>query len=140
MIFLRTQSHRSFDRRFVFTALHQRFICIHLFYSYLTCPTKPFPFRSIPSNHLLSTKRRFVGSACTAPTEDLPPSYLQHWSTSLFELINGLSSIQGTRLWLTDLDMRRTRKYKHNIQNQPCLATSLALTGCGKCEVRVCSS
>ena len=36
--------------------------------------------------------------------------------------------------------MRRTRKYKHNIQKHPRLATSLALTGCGKSEVRVCSS
>ena len=41
---------------------------------------------------------------------------------------------------LTDPDMRRTRKYKHNIQKYPRLATSLALTECGKCEVRVCSS
>jgi len=95
MIFLRTQSHRSFDREFVFTALHQRFIYIHLFYSYLTRPTKPFPFRSIPSNHLLSTKRRFVGSACTAPTEGPPPSYLQHWSPSLLESINGLGFHSG---------------------------------------------
>ena len=85
MIFLRTQFNRSFDRRFVFTALHKRFTFVHLFYSHLTCTIKPFPFRSIPNNHLLSTKRRFVGSACTAPTEDPPPSYLQHCSTNLFD-------------------------------------------------------
>ena len=85
MIFLRTQFNRSFDRRFVFTALHKRFTFVHLFYSHLTCTIKPFPFRSIPNNHLLSTKRRFVGSACTAPTEGPPPSYLQHCSTNLFD-------------------------------------------------------
>jgi len=95
MIFLRTQFNHSFDRKFVFTALRKRFTFVHLFYSHLTCNIKPFPFRSIPSNHSPSTKRRFVGSACTAPTEDLPPSYLQHWSTSLFDSINCLGFHSG---------------------------------------------
>ena len=95
MIVLRTQLNHSFDREFVFTALHKRFTFVHLFYSHLTCLIKPFPFRSIPSNHLPSTKGRFVGSACTAPTEGPPPSYLQHWSPSLFELINGLGFHSG---------------------------------------------
>ena len=95
MIVLRTQLNHSFDREFVFTALHKRFTFVHLFYSHLTCTIKPFPFRSIPRNHSLSTKRRFAGSACTAPTEGPPPSYLQHWSPSLFELINGLGFHSG---------------------------------------------
>jgi len=71
---------------------------LHLFYSYLNCLINPFPFRSIPSNHSLSTKRRFAGSACTAPAEGLPPSYLQHWSPSLFELINILGFHSGHTL------------------------------------------
>jgi len=39
--------------------------------------------------------RRFADSACTASAEGLPPSILQHWSPSLFELINGLGFHSG---------------------------------------------
>ena len=67
----------SFSRHFIGGSIASSFL-------FISDPDSsgPFPFRSIPSNHLPSTKRRFVGSACTAPTEGLSPSYLQHWSSN----------------------------------------------------------
>ena len=86
----------SFSRHFI----RGSFAFIFSIHIWLVLPSL-FLKRSIPSNHLLSTIRRFVGSACTAPTEGHPPSYLQHWSTSLFDKSMVLVSIQGTRLHIT---------------------------------------
>jgi hypothetical protein len=115
MIILRTQPNRSFDRKFVFTALHQRFICIHLFYSHL-----------IPIHRDLFLFAQYQVITHLAPKGDLLAPPVQRQRRAILHLIYSIGrqvylnqsmilvSIQGTQLRPTSWRHPSCRRRKHD--------------------------